>query len=206
MYVRLRAQKMQCNSMFSLNEVIDSVLLFWFAACMLGLNNRYPWDVYLKVEYSREEINAFQATCQPDRDEPQYRRQAFALRLLQRELAHWKSDAVQIGDAGTVAALIAILRGEFTCTSCSRNNYEDPTLDVGLKEHNKAAVTMVTYPVAVELQGAYTRGMTVVDVRPFVTEPDVLPSPENASVGSHVLRFNICVTLCPGIVNDVCCS
>ena len=44
-------------------------------------------------------------------------------------------------------------------------------------------VSRVTYPVSVELEGLHTRGMTVVDQRPFVVPPDIPRGPEKTEVG-----------------------
>ena len=101
--------------------------------------------------------------------------------------------AVQIGDAGVVAAFISIVRGDSTVVSSSAPSYAVPSAAaaaaaVGSKMEDEEAtaampgVRLVTYPVCVELQGKYTRGMTVVDQRAFVVPPDIPRGPENTQV------------------------
>lgn len=54
-----------------------------------------------------------------------------------------------------------------------------------------SAVELESRHVAIELQGTHTRGMTVVDLRGRVYEPDQLKRPENARVITkiNVARF-----------------
>lgn len=75
------------------------------------------------------------------------------VRLLRREMHHWGTDTVQIGDAGAVCALLAPASG-----------------------------TGVMRPVGVELNGQLTRGMTVVDARGEVAPPDQPMRPANVEV------------------------
>ena len=76
-----------------------------------SLNNRghhlcrYPWDVYLAVEYDSAEISGIEESTPWA---------TLAARLLRREMTHWGTSAVQIGDAGVVAALIAMVSGDST--------------------------------------------------------------------------------------------
>ena len=105
----------------------------------------YPWDVYLKVAFSAAEARAVRGEAPWSR---------LARRLLRRDMAHWKSDSAQIGDAGAIAYLIA-----------------------------PHAATVRRMHVAVELSGRATRGMTVVDARGFAPPPPDAPMlPPNVDV------------------------
>ena len=81
----------------------------------------------------------------------------FAARLMQFELDNFGLGVAYIGDAGAVAAVI-----------------------------QPEGLTTRHMHVAVELQGAQTRGMTVVDPRGLVIAPDKLPEPPNVHVGVAV--------------------
>ena len=76
-----------------------------------------------------------------------------ARRLLRRDMRHFGQESAQIGDAGAVAVVIA-----------------------------SDAMTVRRMHVEVELRGAATRGMTVVDQRGFVMPPDKAQLPPNVDV------------------------
>lgn len=78
-------------------------------------------------------------------------------RLLDRDIKHWGVGEAMIGDAGAVAIVI------------------DPKL-----------CTTKHMNVRIELQGQHTRGMTVVDARGPVSEPDELKLPSNVHVVTGV--------------------
>jgi inosine-uridine nucleoside N-ribohydrolase len=129
----------------------------------------YTWDVYLQVEYSRQELCSLRVAtaARPGSSDQQGKDDAPAVespdltgwaelstRLLLRDMQHWASPAAQIGDAGAVAIVIA---GE--------QSYQSRPMHV-----------------AVEMHGTVTRGMTAVDPRPMATEPDRQIAPPNATV------------------------
>jgi hypothetical protein len=125
----------------------------------------YTWDVYLKVDINREDLNAMglrdestlvHTTSDYTRgQEAKFRDGASKLgaRLLHRDMRHFNMTSAQIGDAGAVAALLM------------PNSVQTRHLHV-----------------AVELTGEHTRGMTVCDLREFVCEPDRPMREKNAHV------------------------
>eukprot|EP00927_Polykrikos_kofoidii_P056958 TRINITY_DN51054_c0_g1_i1.p1 TRINITY_DN51054_c0_g1~~TRINITY_DN51054_c0_g1_i1.p1 ORF type:complete len:390 (+),score=70.85 TRINITY_DN51054_c0_g1_i1:24-1172(+) len=132
----------------------------------------YPLDAYLKVHFTAAELEALgvsnvDAQMPADMDGsdgvrvsasnriPLVRSQwsSLAGRLLYREMRHFKMSTAGLGDAGAVAA--ALLPG---------------------------ALKLRRVHVAVEMQGARTRGMTVCDLRSFVSPPDEPQMPANADV------------------------
>jgi len=118
----------------------------------------YTWDVYLKVEHTKEEV--LSAAVKADKGEGGAHPASWAAlsaRLLCRDMAHFGTETAQIGDGGAVAAII-----------------------------NPGAVTTKYMHVAVELEGAHTRGMTVVDQRDCVFPPDKEMEPPNVHVVVNV--------------------
>lgn len=128
----------------------------------------YTWDVYLKVDINREDLNAMglrdgetlvhtpiDYVAGTGNQEAKYRDGASKLgaRLLHRDMAHFNMTSAQIGDAGAVAALLM-----------------------------PSSVTTRHVHVAVECTGEHTRGMTVCDLREFVCEPDRPMMAKNAHV------------------------
>ena len=149
--------------------------------------------MYLRVEYSLDEL----------KDDDKKEKQPWtylAKRLLYREMNHWNQNSVQIGDAGAVAALIAMIRGNYTVDSQISQQKETASIMNGLigvnpengveqlQEH-PIDVKLAAYHVCVELKGHYTRGMTVVDHRKFVSPPDKAKEPENTWVRLIQLHF-----------------
>jgi len=135
----------------------------------------YTWDVYLQVDYSWRELLRLGGCCSSSAaaaavsstdvadalPDPSILPAAglsgwseLSTRLLLRDMRHWGSPSAQIGDAGAVAIVIA-----------GASSYE------GRRMH-----------VAVELSGGITRGMTVVDPREMVVEPDRAIQPPNVTV------------------------
>lgn len=112
----------------------------------------YPWDVFLKVGYSKEELQAFGFES-VDAAGSHHPAACLAGRLLCREIAHFGADEAFIGDAGAVMAAL-----------------------------QASAITTRRLPIAVELQGSHTRGMTVCDLRCQVHPPDEPKKPANAEV------------------------
>mgnify|MGYP000029133372 FL=1 len=140
------------------------------------LRDRYPWDVYLKIEFDENEISAISTKESWSQ---------LAKRIFVREMSHWGTKAVQIGDAGVVAATIAMHRGNFSVKSSSAPSYavqSEAAARASDSFHHEEAVSIVTYPVTMELCGKFTRGMTVVDQRAFVVPPDIPRQPENTQV------------------------
>ena len=132
----------------------------------------YTWDVYLEVDFSWRELlelgcaaqsagddaGAEEAEPEPPPDgvgvaEGAPSWSAASTRLLLRDMRHWGAPAAQIGDAGAVAAVV-----------------------------RPDAVTTRRMHVAVEMRGELTRGMTVVDPRAEVTEPDRPKAEPNVEV------------------------
>lgn len=120
----------------------------------------YPWDVFLKVEYSRLELADFGIRENADKNllkdaqVPSW--SLLAGRLLHFLMRTFHSDRATIGDAGAVAA--------------------------ALLPH---ALTTRQLHVEMELHGRSTRGMTVCDLRPpanAVLEGNDAHAPPNASV------------------------
>lgn len=111
----------------------------------------YTWDVYVKVAYSKQELvdmkladinEESSLASESTKGDVSVRNglttwSTLSTRLFLRDMAHFKMSSAMIGDAGAVA--VAILGAKSVTTS-----------------HR---------PVAVELRGERTRGMTVVDHR-----------------------------------------
>ena len=128
----------------------------------------YTWDVYLKVEHTKEEVlsagvplplllhgsksggsgDGMQRNNGNVNGKPPWTE--LSARLLYRDMVQFGAESAQIGDGGAVAAII-----------------------------NPEAVTTKHMHVAVELDGKHTRGMTVVDQREFVFPPDKEMEPAN---------------------------
>ena len=109
----------------------------------------YGWDVYVQVEFTRQEVQEFLDSPNP--------RAQFAGRLMMYDINTFGLEAAGIGDAGAVAAVI-----------------------------QPQGLTTRHMHVTVELHGAETRGMTVVDPRTMVITPDRPPRPANVQVGVAV--------------------
>merc|ERR1712129_289825 len=93
----------------------------------------YPWDVFLKVQYTRCELEALnlpEANAKFDRPASSL----LASRLLYALMRTFHADAATIGDGGAVASVLC-----------------------------PEALTVRPFHIAVELHGGATRGMTVCD-------------------------------------------
>eukprot|EP00040_Diaphanoeca_grandis_P039472 m.259149 g.259149 ORF g.259149 m.259149 type:complete len:334 (-) comp37622_c0_seq1:206-1207(-) len=121
----------------------------------------YTWDMFVKVAYSPADVAALGIVNVDDGEVDVITTRSpwakLAGRLLHREFRHWKMEEAMIGDAGAVAAVI-----------------------------QPESVTFRKMNVRIELQGTHTRGMTVADCRPFVTEPDLAVGPLNVEVAVDV--------------------
>lgn len=135
----------------------------------------YPWDVFLQVAYSREELRAVDggtgeespasvANGHAKRTAPEaFPEQqgpwcTLALRILRAMMKKFGDCGGQIGDAGAVACAL----------------------------HPAGAATVRRLHVAMELQGARTRGMTVCDLRGEVHPPDDPAETANVDVITEV--------------------
>eukprot|EP00039_Didymoeca_costata_P005629 m.83213 g.83213 ORF g.83213 m.83213 type:complete len:345 (+) comp12908_c0_seq2:2036-3070(+) len=123
----------------------------------------YTWDMYLRVGFQKTELQDW-GLVQNMRDivhggsenalaEEMSTTAVTSVRLLLRDMEHFKIEEALIGDAAVIASLI--------CPD-----------SVKWEKHH----------VAVELQGSRTRGMTVCDLRPEVYPPDEPKLPENVYV------------------------
>lgn len=112
----------------------------------------YPWDCFLDLEFNAAELESF-GMHDPGPDDCVHSGPELAARLMYREMRQWKKDTAVLGDAGTVAGLIA------------------PEGFITEAHH-----------VSVELSGKHTRGMTVVDLREFVDPPDEPKGQANVDV------------------------
>jgi len=113
----------------------------------------YPWDVYLEIDWSREELS--QLGFMEENVLSLHPSASLALRLMFREMRQWKKETAALGDAGTVAALL-------------------------LREA-EGALEVDDLHVRIELAGG-TRGMTVADLRKFVDPPDLPQEGNNVKV------------------------
>merc|ERR1712166_740566 len=103
----------------------------------------YPWDVFLKVEYTASELEELGLAHYREFENTDTcgGTAGCAARMLFGLMRNFQAESSTIGDAGAVAAVLC-----------------------------PEALTTQQMHVTVELQGAHTRGMTVFDTRPFPSE------------------------------------